>query len=48
MFERKIKLKINAEEWKLLRDLLISLRNEQIKRGKSADMINNLIYKLVK
>ncbi len=48
MFERKIKLKINAEEWKLLRDLLISLRNEQIKRGKSADMINGLLYKIIK
>lgn len=33
MFGKKIKIKVNAEEYKLIRDALLDFRNKQIKKS---------------
>lgn len=48
MFGKKIKIKVNAEEYKLIRDALLNFRNEQIRAGNSADFVNELMYKIMK
>ena len=46
MFRRK--MKFNEEEYRLLRDLLLNFRNAQIRARKSTDLVNELMYKLMK
>lgn len=48
MFDKKIKIKVNAEEYKLIRDALLNFRNERIRQGMSADFVNELMYKIMK
>ena len=48
MFGKKIKIKVNAEEYKLIRDALLNFRNERIRQGMSADLDSELMYKIMK
>ena len=46
MFGRK--KNFNKEEYLLLRNLLLDFRNERVKKGKSIDLVNDLLYRLLK
>ncbi len=48
MIQRNIKLKINEREYKLIINLLMKLRNKLIEREESADMVNELLFKIIK
>lgn len=48
MFGKKIKIKVNEEEYKLIRDALLDFRNKQIRQGMSADFVSELMYKIMK
>lgn len=44
----KYKIKINNEEKSLMMQALLEMRNEQIKKERPADPVNELIIKLSK
>lgn len=45
---KKIKIKINEEEKKLIVDALLEKRNEQIKAHKPSEPINEVLLKILK
>ena len=44
--ERKIRMEINKNESKLIRDSLLYLRNKLIAEGKDASSVNELLIKI--
>ncbi len=45
---KKIKIKINEEERKLIVDALLEKRNEQIREHRPSEPINEVLLKLLK
>lgn len=45
---KKIKIKINEDEKKLIVEALMEKRNEQIRNNRPADPINDVLLKILK
>ena len=47
MFDKNIKLKVTYEEYILIRDLLMEYRNSLVRKGEPADLVNELLAKIM-
>ena len=47
MFDKNIKLKVTYEEYVLIRDLLMEYRNSLVRKGEPADLVNELLAKIM-
>lgn len=47
MFDKNIKLKVTYEEYVLIRDLLMEYRNSLVRKGETADLVNELLAKIM-
>ncbi|MBP3830791.1 MAG: hypothetical protein ILA02_00145 [Clostridia bacterium] len=48
MFDKKIKIKLTPEEYKLVRDVVMEIRNDQVKRGETpSPVVVSLLAKLM-
>lgn len=48
MRNKKIKVSINKEEEKLIKEALLEKRNKQLKENRPAEPVNELLEKLLK